>query len=444
MANSNRPGNQKPKRIHLTTLGCSKNTYDSEVLMGQLSAQQAELVDSPEDAEVIILNTCGFIDVAKQESVDAILEAEQLKKADPRKKIIVCGCLSERYSQELRKEMPLVDGFFGTEDYQNILSFLNYSPQLSPEYLYEKRLLSTPKHYAFLKISEGCNHKCAFCAIPLMRGRHRSRPLPDIVKEAKLLAGQGVKELIIISQDTTFYGLDLYQTQKIVELLRQLEEIEGIEWIRLHYLYPTTVQDELIDHIAESTRIVPYLDMPIQHISDNMLKVMKRGGNSRRIRAIFERAKAKIPDVTLRTTFIAGHPGETQKDFETLKEFVEEFRFDRMGVFKYSHEENTSAFELDDLDDQTKEERYAEIMTIQQEISLEKNLQKVGKKMTVLIDEVDWSTLTASGRTAGDSPDIDNEVIINSLNQALRVGEFVGVDIQDASEYELYGNLGEK
>lgn len=444
MTNSNKPGNHKPKRIHLTTLGCSKNTYDSEVLMGQLSAQQAELVESPEDAEVIIINTCGFIDIAKQESVDAILEAEQLKKANPRKKIIVCGCLSERYSQELRKEMPLVDGFFGTEDYQNILRFLNYSPQLSPEYLYEKRLLSTPKHYAFLKISEGCNHKCAFCAIPLMRGRHRSRPMPDIVKEARLLAGQGVKELIIISQDTTFYGLDLYQTQKIVELLRQLEGIEGIEWIRLHYLYPTTVQDELIDYMAESTRIVPYLDMPIQHISDNMLKVMKRGGNSRRIRAIFERAKTKIPEVTLRTTFIVGHPGETQKDYDTLKEFVEEFRFDRMGVFKYSHEENTGAFELNDLDDHAKEERYAELMTIQQKISLEKNLQKIGKKMTVLIDEVNWATLTASGRSAGDSPDIDNEVIINPLDQALRAGDFVRVDILDASEYELYGKLGEK
>lgn len=440
----NESHNHKPRRIHLTTLGCSKNTYDSEILLGQLAAQKAELVAEPRDADVIILNTCGFIDIAKQESVDAILEAEQLKKADPSKKIIVCGCLSERYSRELRKEMPLVDGFFGTEDYENILRFLNYSPQLSPEFLYEKRFLTTPSHYAYLKISEGCNHKCAFCAIPLMRGRHRSRPLPDIITEAKLLAGQGVKELIIISQDTTFYGLDLYQSQKIVELLQNLEEIEGIQWIRLHYLYPTTVQDELIDLMAKNTKIVPYLDMPIQHISDSMLRIMKRGGNSRRIRQIFEQAREKISGVTLRTTFIVGHPGETENDFVTLKQFIEEFRFERLGVFKYSREENTGAYQLDDLNDEIKEERHAELMTIQQGISLENNQRCIGKKVTALIDEVDWSALTAVGRTAGDSPEIDNEVIIRPLNRALRAGEFVNVYIEDASEYELYGKLEDK
>lgn len=439
----NTSDNHKPRRIHFTTLGCSKNTYDSEVLMGQLAAQKATLVSNPEDAEVIIINTCGFIDLAKEESVEAILEAEQLKKADPGKKIVVCGCLSQRYARELQKEMPLVDGFFGTEDYENILRFLDFTPELSPEYLYEKRILSTPSHYAYLKISEGCNHKCAFCAIPLMRGRHRSRSLPDVVQEAAMLAHQGVKELIIISQDTTFYGLDLYQSQKFVDLLQQLEEIEGIEWIRLHYLYPTTVRDELIEFMAYSRKVVPYLDMPIQHISDSMLRIMKRGGTSRRIRNIFEQARAKIKDVTLRTTFIVGHPGETEDDFATLKEFVEEFRFDRMGVFKYSHEENTGAFQMEDLESTLKERRYAELMNIQQKISLEKNRAKVGSQIKVLIDEIDWKTLSAIGRSRGDSPEIDNEVIICSLNKALRVGDFVKVEIEDASEYELYGKLGD-
>ncbi len=433
--------NGNKKRIHLTTLGCSKNVYDSEVLLGQLKSAKAEVVESPEEADVVILNTCGFIDMAKQESIEAILEAEQLKKSDPTKKVVVCGCLSERYQSDLRKEMPLVDGFFETEDYENILNFLDYQPDSSSEFLYEKRLLTTPSHYAYLKISEGCNHTCAFCAIPLMRGRHRSRTIQEIVEEAKLLAAQGVKELIIISQDTTFYGLDLYKSQKIVDLLQQLELIDGIEWIRLHYLYPTTVQNELIDLMAESKKIVPYLDMPIQHVTDSMLRIMKRGGKSARIRDIFERARKKIPNVTLRTTIIVGHPGETETDFEALKKFVKEFRFDRLGVFTYSHEENTSAFELDDLDPDIKQERYNELMEIQQSISLEKNQEKIGQHTTILIDEVDWAAFTAAGRTAGDSPEIDNEVIIESLDRALHVGEFADVEITDASEYELYAKL---
>lgn len=274
--------------------------------------------------------------------------------------------------------------------------------------------------------------------------RSTSRPGTDLVNEARLLAQQGVRELIIISQDTTFYGIDLYGSQKITDLLRQIEEIEGIEWIRLHYLYPTTVQDELIKVMAASPRIVPYLDMPIQHISDAMLKIMKRGGNSRRIRTIFEQARAKIPGVTLRTTLIVGHPGETEADFETLKEFVEEFRFDRLGVFMYSHEENTGAYSLGDLKPRIKEARYAELMAIQQKISLENNLKKVGARLRALIDETDWSSMSAVGRTSGDSPEIDNEVLIEQLDRAVRVGEFVDVRITDASEYELYGKLGDK
>ncbi|MCB0312832.1 MAG: 30S ribosomal protein S12 methylthiotransferase RimO, partial [Calditrichaeota bacterium] len=314
-------------------------------------------------------------------------------------------------------------------------------PRLSPEFLYEQRILTTSKHYAYLKISEGCNHTCAFCAIPLMRGRHRSRPLEQIIDEARRLADQGVKELIIISQDTTFYGLDLYQSQRLVELLEQLEAVEGIEWIRLHYLYPTTVQDRLIDYMAGSAKVVPYLDMPVQHISDRMLKIMKRGGKAHRIRNIFEQAREKIQDVTLRTTFIVGHPGETESDFQALKEFVEAFRFDRMGVFTYSHEEKTSAYELEDLDPEVKQARYDELMQVQRQISFDNNQQKHGKTCRVIVDEIDWTAMNAFGRTAGDSPEIDNEVVITDLNRALRVGEFVNVEIFDVSEYELYGKL---
>lgn len=430
-----------PRKIHITTLGCSKNTYDSEILLGQLKAHNAEIVDDVDAADVIIINTCGFIEMAKQESIEAVLEAEQIKKRNPEKKVVVCGCLSQRYGDELRKEIPAIDGIFGAEDFDNILNFLNYPKERAPEYLYEKRLLTTPRHYAYLKISEGCNHTCAFCAIPLMRGKHRSRPIPQLVAEAQMLAQQGVKELIIISQDTTFYGLDLYQKQKLTELLQQLEAIPGIEWIRLHYLYPTTVQDELIDLMASSRKIVPYLDMPVQHITDHMLKVMKRGGKSHRIRQIFEQARAKIPNITLRTTFIVGHPGETEADFAALKQFVEETRFDRAGVFTYSHEENTGAYVLEDLPQEVKEARYAELMALQQQISLENNMNKIGTTQRVLIDEVDLTNMTAVGRTAGDSPEIDNEVIITPLNKALKIGQFVSVRIEDASEYELYGRI---
>lgn len=430
------------KRIHVTTLGCSKNTYDSEVLIGQLEAHTAKIVEEPEKADIIIVNTCGFIEMAKQESVEAILEAEALKKADPSRKVVICGCLSERYREELQQEMPLIDGFFGTEDYANILKFLDYSPELSPEYLYERRTLTTPSHYAYIKIGEGCNHTCSFCAIPLMRGRYRSREIDHIVAEAKQLATAGVKELIVISQDTTFYGIDRYGKQKICDLLEALEEVEGIEWIRLHYLYPTTVQDSLIELMGRSSKIVPYLDMPVQHVTDSMLKIMKRGGRASRIWDIFDKARRIVQDVTLRTTFIVGHPGETEADFEALKTFIQEFRFDRVGVFQYSHEENTSAHGMEDLPEELKLSRYNEIMEIQQQISLDKNLQKVGNSYRILVDNVDWSAMTAYGRTTGDSPEIDNEVIIEELGRPLKKGEIVDVVVHDASEYELYAKLG--
>lgn len=428
-----------PKKIHLTTLGCSKNIYDSELLLGQLKLSDAQSVSSPEDADVIIINTCGFIASAKQESIDAILEAEKIKQNDPAKKVIVCGCLSQRYASDLKKELPSIDAFFGTEDYQNILQFLNMNGKSSPEYLYEKRHQLTPSHYAYLKISEGCNHKCSFCAIPLMRGKHRSRPIERIIDEAQQLARNGVKELILISQDTTFYGLDLYNSQRIVDLLKDLDKIDGLKWIRLHYLYPTTVQDELIEYIGSSEKVVPYLDMPIQHISDRMLKIMKRGGTSKRIVDIFENARSILPNVTLRTTLIAGHPGETEEDFAMLRNFVQEMRFDRLGVFVYSHEENTAAYEMPDLAEQLKEQRYNELMQIQQKVSMEKNRVRIGTTECVLIDEVDLQNSTASGRTKGDSPEIDGEVTINDFHTAPAPGSFVNVRITDATEYDLFG-----
>lgn len=428
-------------RIHVTTLGCSKNLYDSEILEGQISRHGGTLVDTPETADVIVINTCGFIEMAKDESIAAILEAEQLKKQDPSKKLVVCGCLSQRYAQQLKEELPAVDAFFGTEDFAGVLQFLKFPAPRQFEYLYEDRLVSTPSHYAYLKISEGCNHTCAFCAIPAMRGRHRSRPIEQIVAEATMLAERGVKELILISQDTTFYGLDLYRSQRICHLLRALEDIEPIRWIRLHYLYPTTVQDRLLDYIAGSGKVVPYLDMPIQHITDRMLKLMKRGGSSKRILQIFERARRRIPGVYLRTTLIVGHPGETNEDFRALKQLIQEMRFDRLGVFKYSNEENTPAFTMDQLDSRSISSRYSQLMRIQRDVSLRKNQEKVGNSLPVLVDGIDWQTMTAVGRTAGDSPDIDNSVVIQNLDSALAVGEFVKVKINDATEYELYGNV---
>jgi len=431
-----------PKKIHVTTLGCSKNIYDSEILMGQLVANEANFVSDPLDADVIIINTCGFIDKAKEESVDAILDAEQIKNKHPDKKLIVCGCLSQRYGEQIKKEIPSIDGLFGTEDYLNIINFLNFNNNKSPEYLYEDRFRITPSHYAYLKISEGCNHKCSFCAIPLMRGKHRSRSLEHIIEEAKLLASKGVKELIIVSQDTSFYGVDIYGKQKLVDLLLQLSGISGIEWIRVHYLYPNTVQKNMIDLIVSSEKIVPYLDMPIQHISNKMLKIMRRGNDTRNVLEIFEYARAKNPGTTLRTTIIVGHPGETKKDFEELKSFIAHYKFDRLGVLKYSRENGTAALKFKMIiPTGEKTERLNELMEIQKEISFRKNQLKIGGKVRVIIDEVRRAENYAVGRTKADSPEIDNELIINSLSKNIIVGRFEEVRITDASEYELYGNI---
>ncbi len=431
-----------PLTVHLTTLGCSKNQYDSEILMGQLQANGVQLTDDPLQADTIIINTCGFITPAKQESIEAILEAGEIKKRKPNTRVLVCGCLSQRYMEDLKKDIPEVDAYFGTEDFENILHYLKLHPR-SPEHLYEHRLLSRPAHLAYLKISEGCNHECAFCAIPLIRGRHRSRPQEEILREAEMLAERGVKELIVIAQDTTYYGIDLYGEQRILPLLQELEQIDGLRWIRLHYTYPTTFPDSLIELMARSEKIVHYADLPVQHITDSMLRVMKRGGSSRRIRQILRNLRRQIPDVALRTTLIVGHPGETESDFLQLKEFVEEIRFDRLGVFVYSPEEGTAAYRLPHPPQEVAEARYREIMEIQQKISLEKNLAKVGKIYQVLIDDVFPEDGYAVGRTYADSPEIDNEVLVEPLHRPVKPGDFYNVKMTDAMEYQLIGQLVE-
>jgi ribosomal protein S12 methylthiotransferase len=427
-------------KVHVTTLGCAKNLYDSEILMGQIQANKIPLVENPYDANVIIVNTCGFINPAKQESIDAILEAVQIKKEKPNTHLIVCGCLSTRYQLDLKKEIPEVNRFFGTEYFSSILKFLNLELK-SPKHLFEHRLLSQKSHYAYLKISEGCNHRCAFCAIPLMRGKHKSRPIKEIVKEAELLVQNGVKELILIAQDTTSYGIDLYQKQQLIDLLKKLEKIENLQWIRIHYMYPTTLQYDLIDLIAQSEKIVNYVDLPLQHITDNMLKTMKRNNTSGTIINILNRIRQIIPDVAIRTTFIVGHPGETDEDFKILEDFIKEYRFERLGIFTYSPEENTSASSLPHPSTRVAKERHEKLMSIQRQISLEKNLLKIGNTYKILIDEVNKESKVAIGRTYADSPEIDNEVIIDNITYSVEPGKFFMVKVKDAIEYTLYGQI---
>jgi ribosomal protein S12 methylthiotransferase len=410
--------------------------------MGQLQVNDIAFAESPENADILIVNTCGFITPAKQESIQAILEATELKNRNEKLKVLVCGCLSARYQKDLMHEIPQVDAYFGTEDYQSILDYLQL-PLTRNAPLYENRLLSTKPHYAYLKISEGCNHKCSFCAIPLMRGRHRSRPMEDLVKEAWLLAEKGVKELILIAQDTTFYGLDLYKKQRIIDLLKELEKVDGLEWIRLHYAYPTTIQDELVTLIESSSKIVHYVDLPIQHITDRMLKIMKRGGTSYRIKQIMENLRKRIPNIAIRTTFIVGHPGETEKDFMELKKYVQDFKFERLGAFVYSPEENTHAYKMKSPNEAIAQKRYQELHEIQQQISLQNNEKLCGKILKILIDEYDPEHRTAVGRTYADSPEIDNEVILENIEGNLETGKFYLTKIISAAEYEIFGQIVE-
>jgi ribosomal protein S12 methylthiotransferase len=424
-------------KIAVITLGCSKNTVDSERLMSQLKLNKFDLTNNPEEADSVIINTCGFIDAAKEESVNTILSAVELKKQGKLKKIVVAGCLSGRYMNDLKKEIPEVDSFFGTEAYEGIVR--DFGGDLKYELLGE-RYLTTPKHFAYLKISEGCDNPCSFCAIPLMRGLHKSKPMEDLIQETKFLAAKGVKEIIIIGQDTTDYGKENYGKRNIAELLNNLSIIEHIEWIRLLYAYPSHFPDNLIKQIAENPKICKYIDIPLQHISDTVLKSMRRGITQRRTKELLYTLREKIPNLTLRTTFIIGYPNETEKEFEELCQFVKDIKFDRFGVFNYSIEENTPGFILGDpVPHEIKEERKSVLMEIQKEISQKKNEDLVGKSMKVLIDGKDGEYFI--GRAERDAPEVDGEVLIDSKNSELTVGQFYNVDIYDCNEYDLYGKI---
>jgi ribosomal protein S12 methylthiotransferase len=423
-------------KVNIITLGCSKNMVDSEVLSGQLKANDFDVVheNSKLDHNIVVVNTCGFIDKAKEESINTILDQVELKKKGKLDKVYVTGCLSERYKQNLEEEIPEVDAFFGTMELPGLLAVLNadYKTELVGE-----RLLSTPSHYAYMKISEGCNRTCSFCAIPLMRGGHRSKPIEELVLEAEKLVKSGVKEIMLIAQELTYYGLDLYKTRKLPELLKALCAIEGLEWIRLHYAYPSKFPLEIIDVMKEEPKICNYLDMPLQHASDNMLKAMKRQITQQEMKDLIHEIRSKIPDICLRTTLIAGFPGETREDVEEMKAFLEEMKFDRVGIFTYSHEEDTSAYALmDTLSPEEKEERAQEIIAFQQDISLEKNQQKVGQTLRVIVDKKEAGRYI--GRTEFDSVEVDNEVIIIS-KEKLNPGDFVNVTITKAYDYDLEG-----
>jgi ribosomal protein S12 methylthiotransferase len=426
----------RENKIDIVTLGCSKNTVDSEVLLSQLKANQIDAQHQSEknDANIIVVNTCGFIENAKQESIDTILHYIDQKEDGNIDKLYVTGCLSHRYKDELKVEMPQVDDFFGTMELPSLLQRLgaDYKRELLGE-----RITTTPFHYAYLKISEGCDRPCSFCAIPLMRGKHVSKSIDDIVKEASHLAKNGVKELMLIAQDTTYYGLDLYGERKLASLMQELSNVNGIDWIRLHYAYPSKFPLDALPVISNNSSICNYLDMPLQHITDNMLKTMRRGITRKRTEELIDTVRKKIPGLALRTTMLVGHPGETEKDFLDLCDFVSEAKFDRLGVFTYSHEDGTHAFSLDDsVPSEEKEERAAHLMEIQEGISLKLNQQRIGSEMKILIDRIENDFFV--GRSEFDSPEVDNEVLITAPDNYLRIGDFVDVRITEAREFDLY------
>ena len=428
----------KKNKINVITLGCSKNVYDSEVLMGQLRASGKEVTheaQGKDEGNIIVINTCGFIDNAKEESVNTILNYVDKKEQGIVDKVFVTGCLSERYKPDLIKEIPDVDQYFGTTELPLLLKALgaDYKHELLGE-----RITTTPKNYAYLKISEGCDRPCSFCAIPLMRGKHVSQPIEKLVKEAQGLAKNGVKELILIAQDLTYYGLDLYKKRNLAELLENLVKVEGIEWIRLHYAFPTGFPMEVLELMKREPKICNYLDIPLQHISDNILKSMRRGTTYEKTTNLLKEFRQAVPEMAIRTTLIVGYPGETEEDFQTLKNWVEEMRFERLGCFTYSHEENTHAYLLEDnVPQEVKQQRANEIMEIQAQISWELNQEKIGKIFKCVIDRKEGQYFV--GRTEFDSPDVDNEVLIDATQTYLKTGEFVNIKITDATEFDLYG-----
>jgi ribosomal protein S12 methylthiotransferase len=427
----------KKNKVNVITLGCSKNIYDSEVLMGQLKANNYKVEHDSEnsDASIVIINTCGFIENAKQESINTILEYARAKEKGLVDKLYVTGCLSERYKPELAKEIPDVDEYFGTNDLPRLLKTLNadYKHELIGE-----RVLTTPVHFAYFKISEGCDRPCSFCAIPIMRGTHVSIPIEQLMHQAKSLAKNGTKELILIAQDLTYYGLDIYKKRNLSELLLKLSEVDGIEWIRLHYAFPTGFPIDILDVMKQSDKICKYLDMPLQHINNRILKSMLRGTTKKRTNDLIKTIRNKVPGIAIRTTLITGYPGETKEEFEELKDWVKEMQFERLGVFTYSHEENTRAYNLiDDVPEKVKKQRADSIMKIQSKISLKHNHKFIGRTMKVLIDRKEGKNFI--GRTEYDSPEVDNEVLIDAKKHYLRIGNFADVKITGASEYDLRG-----
>lgn len=424
----------KKNKINVVTLGCSKNVYDSEVLMGQLRANNKEVAHE-EEGNVVVINTCGFIANAKEESVNTILEYVQKKEEGLVDKVFVTGCLSERYKPDLQREIPNVDEYFGTSDLPNLLKALgaDYKHELIGE-----RLTTTPKNYAYLKIAEGCDRPCSFCAIPLMRGKHKSKPIEELVAESEKLAAKGVKELILIAQDLTYYGLDLYKKRNLAELLQALVKVEGIEWIRLHYAFPTGFPMDVLEVMREEPKICNYIDIPLQHISDAILKSMRRGTTQAKTTKLLQDFRAAVADMAIRTTLIVGYPGETEEDFAILRDWVKEMRFERLGCFTYSHEENTHAYSLeDDVPEAVKQERANEIMEIQSQISWELNQEKIGKTFRCIIDRKEGNHFV--GRTEFDSPDVDNEVLIDATKHYVKIGDFTIIEITDASDFDLYG-----
>ncbi len=427
----------KKNKINVITLGCSKNVYDSEVLMGQLAANKMEVEHESEkdDANIVVINTCGFIDNAKEESINTILEQAEKKEAGSIDKLYVTGCLSERYKADLELEITNVDQYFGTTDLPKLLKVLgaDYKHELLGE-----RLTTTPKHYAYLKIAEGCDRPCSFCAIPLMRGKHKSTPIEQLVIEAKILAKNGVKELILIAQDLTYYGLDIYKKRRLADLLIELSKVEGVEWIRLHYAFPTGFPQDVLDVIRDNDKVCNYIDIPLQHINDEILKSMKRGTSHQKTNNLLKAFRKKVPNMAIRTSLIVGYPGETEERFQELKQWVQDTKFDRLGVFTYSHEENTSAHVLEDnVPDEVKKARQEEIMDLQTHISWGLNQKKIGKTFKVLFDRKEGDYFI--GRTEFDSPDVDNEVLVKANDTYIRMGDFANIKIEKTDHFDLYG-----
>jgi len=429
----------KKTKVNIVTLGCSKNLVDSEVLLTQLKGNGIDATheSKKDDSNIVVINTCGFIDNAKQESIDTILRYVDAKEEGLVEKVYVTGCLSQRYSQDLEKEIPEVDAWFGTRDLSRLLKQLNanYKHELVGE-----RILTNPSHFAYLKISEGCDRPCSFCAIPLMRGKHISRPMEELVLEAKNLAKNGTKELLLIAQDSTYYGLDIYKKRNLADLLKHLSDVEGIDWIRLHYAFPAGFPLDVLDTMVERPNICNYLDIPLQHGSSEMLKIMRRGITREKTEELLQTIREKVPGIAIRTTLIAGHPGETDAHFDEMMRFVESSRFDRLGVFPYSHEENTHSHSFeDDVPAEVKQERVDALMELQQGISLELNQTKVGKTFKVLVDRKEGGSFI--GRTEHDSPEVDNEVIFEGTSNYLRIGDFVEAKVKSATEFDLMAEV---